>query len=71
MVRQNAKSLENALNRLIEAERIALDRIAEDNSEANRSNYLDIHETLETVRSDLHRQAGTVRKILKFLHLAP
>lgn len=71
MVRQNAKSLENAFNRLLEAERTALDRIAGENSEANRSAYLEIHKTLETVRSDLHRHAGIVKKILKFLHLAP
>jgi hypothetical protein len=69
--RQNTKSLERALDRLMEAERIALERIADDNSEANRSAYLEIHETVETVRSDLHRQVSLARKILKFLHLAP
>lgn len=55
----------------MEAERTALERIADDNSEANRSAYLEIHKTLDTVRSDLHRQAGIVRKVLKFFHLAP
>lgn len=71
MARENAKSLQRAMERLVEAERTALDRIADDNSEANRSSCLEIHKTLETVRSDFHRQAGTVRKILKFLHLVP
>ncbi len=55
----------------MEAERVALERIADDNSEANRSAYLEIHETVETVRSDLHREISLVRKILKFLHLTP
>ena len=71
MVGQNAKSLQRAHDSLLEAERAALERLADDNSEANRSAYMEIHETLETVRSDIQRQHNVLMKALRFFHLVP
>lgn len=71
MIGKNVKSLQRALDSLMEAERAALEKMAGDNSEANRSAYLEIHETLETVRSDLHRQHSGLMKVLRFFHIVP
>jgi hypothetical protein len=71
VVGQNVKSTERALESLLKAEHAALERIADDNSEANRAAYMEIHKTLETVRSDLHRQHNVVMKVLRFFHLIP
>jgi len=71
MVGQNVKSLQRVLDTLLAAEMAALDKIADDNSEANRSVYLEIHEVLETVRSELHKQGSSLMKALRFLHLIP
>ena len=71
MVGQNVKTLQRALESLLKVERAALERLTDDNSEANRSAYLEIHKTLETVRSDLHKQGSSVMKALRALHLVP
>lgn len=71
MIGQNVKSLKRAIDSLMKAELAALERITQDNSEANREQYREIHDTLETVRSDLRRQHSVVGRLLKLFHLAP